>query len=97
MVDTFGYVLGLSNSNGSDIITDCTVGAAQVASDRIHICLGTGSAPTHSRADSGSDHIISVRWGYDTIAVITLPGITTGSANFADRNVVVSNNGPSCS
>ena len=72
------------------------LGATTAESDRIHICRGTGGAPTHSGADSGSDHVITVRRDSDTVAVITLQGITTMSPNFANLNIVVSNNGSSC-
>ena len=96
-IDTFGYLpalpdIGVINRNGSDTITDYHLGATKAVSDIIHICRGTAEdAPTWSGANSGSDHVITVSQGSDTIAVITLQGITTASANFANLNVVIDN------
>lgn len=38
------------------------------------ICRGLGDTPTQSGADGGSDHVITVRRGTDTIAVISNDG-----------------------
>ena len=96
-VDTFDYLLSMANGDGPDTITGYTLGATQAASDRIHICRGKGDVPTYSGGDSGSDHVITVVRGSDTTAVITPQGITTGSPNFANLNITVNDNGPSCS
>ena len=99
-IDTFGFMPpdhGLVNSNDSDTITDYHLGATKAVSDIIHICRGTAEdAPTWSGADSGSDHVITVRQGSETLAVITLQGITTASANFANLNVVIDNSHSHC-
>ena len=76
-------------SFGNDDVEDYVLGASQAASEKIHLCMGT-AAPfaTHSGADSGSDHIITVTFNGATQGTITLKGITTGSANFANLNVI---------
>ena len=89
--------MGLVNANGPDTITRYTLSATQAESDRIHICRGKGDVPTYSGGDSGADHVITVVRGSDTTAVITPQGITTGSPNFANLNITVNDNGPSCS
>ena len=93
-IDTFGYA-GRANANGSDTIADYTLGATKADSDKIHLC-GNNGTPTHSGADSGSDHVITVSLGTDTVATITLQGITSSSANFASLDVVVINTGNFC-
>ena len=86
--------MGLAKCNGSDVITDYTLGATKADSDRIRICRGTGgTAPTRTGADGGSAQVIAVVQGSDTVAVISLQGITTASPNFVNLNVTVSNNG----
>ena len=74
---------------GNDDIEDYTLGATQAASEKIYLCMGT-AAPfaTHSGADSGSDHVITVTFNGTTQGTITLKGITTGAANFDNLNVI---------
>ena len=91
-IDTFGYV---GSANGSDTITDYNLAASKADSDKIRLC-GNNGTPTHTGADSGSDHVITVTLGGNTIATITLTGITTGSTNFANLDVAVVNSAGFC-
>ncbi len=45
-------------------------------------------APHHAGADSGSDRVITVTFDSATAGQITLKGTTSGSANFANLNIV---------
>ena len=74
---------------GNDDVEDYALGATQAASEKIYLCMGT-SAPfaSHSGADSGSDHVITVTFNGATQGTITLKEITTGSANFGNLNVI---------
>ena len=71
---------------GNDVITDFTLGAIPWAwnGDSVVLCLRTDTNITG--ADSGSNYIITLTGG--TSGTITLNGITTGSANFANLNVI---------
>ena len=77
-------------SFGNDTISDYTLGATQAESEEINLCIGTQTnLPTHSGADSGSDHVITVTFDGATAGTITLKGITTASTNFANLNIVI--------
>ncbi len=74
----------------TDTIADYTLGASQAASEEIHLCMGTQSnPPTHSGADSGSNHVITVTFNGTTTGTITLTGITTSSTNFGNLNIII--------
>ena len=74
---------------GSDAITDYTLADSQDDSEKILLCMGTETnLATYSGADSGSDHVITVTFDGTTQGTITLKWITTGNANFANRNVI---------
>ena len=74
---------------GNDTISDYSLGASQADSEKIYLCFGTGNnLATHSGADSGSDRVITVTFDGATAGTITLKGITSGSANFANLNVI---------
>ena len=84
--DTFHF----RRSFGADTISDYTLGATKEGSEKIYLCLGPRSnPPTHSGADSGSDHVITVTFDGATAGTITLEGITSSSANFANLNVLI--------
>ena len=75
---------------GADTISGYTLGATKDASEKVYLCLGPlSNPPTHSGADSGSDHVITVTYNGTTAGTITLKGVTTKSANFANLNVLV--------
>ncbi len=74
----------------NDTIGDYTLGASQADSEEIRLCMGTQTnLPTHAGADSGSDHVITVTFNGATAGTITLTGITTSSANFANLNIII--------
>ena len=74
---------------GNDTITDYALGASQADSEKIYLCMGDGTnLATHSGADSGSDRVITVTFDGATAGTITLKGITSGSANFANLNII---------
>ena len=74
----------------TDTIADYTLGASKAASEEIHLCMGTQTnPPTHSGADSGSNHVITVTFNGSTAGTITLTGITTSSTNFANLNIII--------
>ena len=74
----------------TDTIADYTLGASKAASEEIHLCMGTqANPPTHSGADSGSNHVITVTFNGSTAGTITLTGITTSSTNFANLNIII--------
>ena len=74
---------------GNDTISDYSLGASQADSEKIYLCMGTGTnLATHAGADSGSDRVITVTFDGATAGTITLKGITSGSANFANLNVI---------
>lgn len=51
--------------------------ASKAASEKIYLRMGTESnLPTHSGADSGTDHVITVTFDGATAGTITLTGIT---------------------
>ena len=68
-------------------------------SEKIYLCMGTASnVPTHSGADSGSNHVITVTLDGATAGTITLSGITSSSPNFGNLNIVIpASSGGSCS
>ena len=84
-VDAFSFTADF----GNDDILDYTLGATKADSEKIYLCMGAGTnLATHSGADSGSDHVITVTFDGATAGTITLKGITSGSDNFANLNVL---------
>ena len=84
--DTFDFKVA---SSTSVTITDYTLGATQHANEPIRLCNASGNAPTHTGADSGTDRVITVSKDGSAVGTITLQGITSGSANFANLKVVI--------
>ena len=73
-----------------DTISDFHLAATTAASDRIFLCPGAGvamSALTVTQADSGANRVITVSVGSDRKGTITLTGITSSSANFANLQI----------
>ena len=84
--DEFYFHADFSN----DTIADYTLGTSKADSEEIHLCMGTQTnPPTHSGADSGSNHVITVTFDGSTAGTITLTGITTSSTNFANLNIII--------
>ena len=74
---------------GSDSISDYALSGSKTDSEKIYLCMGSGSnLATHSGVDSGSDHVITVTFNGATAGTITLTGITTDSDNFANLDII---------
>ena len=83
--DTFAF----RDHFGPDTISDYTLGASKTASEKIYLCVGSQSnPPTYTGVNSGADYVITVRHNARIAGWITLTGITTSSANFANLNII---------
>ena len=84
---------------GADTIEDYTLGASKDASEGIYLCMGTETnLPTHSGVDSGGNRVITVTFNSATAGTITLKGVTSGSTNFGNLNIVIpASSGELCS
>ena len=87
-VDTFAFTL--NKGVGTDTIEDYTLSAtSRSESDRIKFCGKYGTDQyTRTYADVGSDYVITVRRGGETIGTITVKGITSRSPNFGNFRTV---------
>ena len=73
-------------SFNDDVIHDYTLGSTRETSEPIYLCIDGNL--TYTGADSGSDYVITVMRDGTTQGTITLKGITSSSANFANLNIV---------
>ena len=79
---------------GSDTIEDLTLADSPEGSDQIILCRKflddlieyQASQPIRVHADVGSDHLITVKFGGETVGTITLKGVTSSSPNFGNLN-----------
>ena len=81
------FMFRLHKGVGTDTIEDYTLSAtSRSESDRIDFCekYGTDQYTTRTYADVGSDYVITVRRGGETIGTITVKGITSQSPNFGN-------------